>query len=146
VPSCGTAGSRRHVDCSSPECRVRLLHLQLVLSLRPFLTRLIAITIAVVAAGAGAPARAPHALRVWADSAAEVTSAARAVPLRGQGARQLTPALALAKISPARDGHVACLDESDSDPTAAAGASGTLGWPTASSGRDVVTRKRSLLI
>jgi hypothetical protein len=124
---------------------VPLLHLQLVLSLRPFLSRLIAITIAVVAAGAGGlPGRAPHALRVWADSAAEVTSVARAVPLRGQGARQLAPALA--KASPASDGHVACLDEFDSGPAAAAGASGMLGWPTASCGRDVVTRKRSLLI
>jgi hypothetical protein len=116
-----------------------------VTSLRPVLARLLALTIAVVAAGASLPSRAPQALRVWVDSAGEVSGAPRASgrtrAARSPAASRLAPASSCPALP---DGHHP--PPVDSGLARGTAESGTLVWPTASSGRDVVTRKRSLLI
>jgi hypothetical protein len=112
-----------------------------VISIRPVLARLLALTIAVVAAGGSSPSRAPQALRVWVDSAGEVSGAPRARVARAPAASRLAPASTCPALP---DGHH--VDPVDPGLATATAESGTLVWPTASGGRDVVTRKRSLLI
>jgi hypothetical protein len=109
-----------------------------VLGLRAFLLRLVAAAFVMAAASNGA-SRAPHALRAWTDTASEIARTSSAPT----AARRPTapPRLAQPARFPLRPRRA---------PTLAPGLAdrllGTRAWPSASTGRDVLTLKRARLI
>jgi hypothetical protein len=117
----------------------RLLHSTLVRTrglIPPFLVRLLAVVLAVAGAGVVA-GRAPHALRVWTDPAAEVASAGRQ-PRRQRSAHD---SVARAAVQPA---PVAIAPAGP--PAALPLARATHPWPCASDLRQLLALKQSRLI
>jgi hypothetical protein len=103
---------------------------------RPFLVRLIAI--AVVVGGSGVSSRAPQALRAWLDTAGEIADAQASGAQRTRTEHRTEPA---ATARPPGRRRIA---RAVRPPHARW--RGSLAWPAARSGRDVVTRKSSRLI
>ena len=105
---------------------------------RPFLIRLFVLALA-IAGATGVTSRAPHALRVWADVAGEVAPEGAAPRAREHDPRR----------APARVCAPAASDRRRIPFVASAPEPRTLGslaWPTAHAGRDVLMLKRSRLI
>lgn len=99
--------------------------------------RLFALGLALLAGSAGGPlTRAPQALRVWVDVAAQVE---RAAPVE-------QPAPAIAAIPAALAQPLPSVAFALTPACSLSSASLTSAWPTSASGREVLARKRARLI
>jgi hypothetical protein len=109
-------------------------------SARPVVVRLMAVAFA-IAGAAGGSGRAPLALRVWADPAAEIAYTPAAVARqRAAGERAARPPAAFrARASLARPQRSLAA-------TSGRQRQGTLTWPAASTGREILAFKRSRLV